>query len=110
MSLSALAGPSPLTSNPLVRVIEPDDTVSAAVAVLSDFAGTARFLYGRGKARAKLSVVDYSSLKFQDKDGEIIKWGSPKIPVTVGCGRNPGKRYVSQSGAGGAELACADHA
>src|SRR2546426_12536773 len=24
-------------------------------------------------------------------------WGSPKIPVTVGLGRNPGKRYASHS-------------
>src|SRR5712691_4632227 len=27
----------------------------------------------------------------------IRAWGSPKIPVTVGLGRNPGKRYASHS-------------
>jgi len=30
--------------------------------------------------------------------------GITEDPVTVGCGRNPGKRYVSRAGAGVAEL------
>ena len=60
----------------------------------------------RDRGRGALAIVPPAlrpaagpARRFFDRRVSVMMraWGSPKIPVTVGLGRNPGKRYASHS-------------